>query len=174
MGCFYSKLRTTHLPVTDSPDFAHAARTPHTAAQPVVAYSPPRRSEESDAIPPNAQLTSQSVIVSNAQWQVYETLSELLKKTNRLCRQIGEKQANHGATLAPIHQSAIKLRDDLFRRTTYIEGNSPNRFQHRFNEIDHDFNAVISAISGTNQERFFDQAISFHISSPAERLNTPE
>ena len=171
MGCFYSNLRTTHYPVTDSPDFAHAARTTHAAAQGVVAYSPPRRSEESDDNPSNPQLTSQTIIASNAQWQVYETLEQLLKKTNHLCRQIGEEHANHGASFAPIQQSAVKLRDDLFRRTTYLEGTSPHRFQNRFNEIERDFNAIVSARSGSYRERFFDHAISFQISSAAERLN---
>ena len=160
--------------MTHSPDLAHAARTALAAAQPVVAYSPPRSSEESDAIPSNSQLTSQTVIASNAQWQVYETLEQLLKKTNHLCRQIGEEHANHGASFAPIQQSAVKLRDDLFRRTTYLEGTSPHRFQNRFNEIERDFNAIVSVRSGSHRERFFDHAISFQISSAAERLNDSE
>ena len=160
--------------MTHSPDLAHAARTALAAAQPVVAYYPPRSSEESDAIPSNSQLTSQTVIASNAQWQEHETLNQLLKQTNHLCRKIGEERANLGASLAPIEESAFKLRDDLFRRTTYIEGNSPHRFENRFNEIERDFNAIVSAISGSNQERFFDHAISFQISSAAERLNDSE
>ena len=184
MGCINSNLRTTHSPATYSPEHAQEPRTSpasaqeprttHHDAQSVGAYSPPRSSGESDHIPPNAQHVSGAVIASNAQWQAYHALGELLNKSNTLCQQIGEERVNLGDSLRAIHESAIKLRNDLHKRTDYIEGNSPHRYQERFNDIQQDFNAILSVTSGSNPGRFFDHALSFQIGSSATRSNAPE
>ena len=148
----------------------------HPVAPSALTHSPPRSSSESDQILPNAQHVSLSVIASKTQWRTHDALRNLRYRSNLLCQKISEERVNLGESLRAVHESAMKLRNKLRKRTGYIEGNSPPHYQKQFDHIEREFNAILSitsATSGSNPARSLDHALSLQIDSSATRSDAP-
>ena len=137
-------------------------------------YSPPPSSELSDHTPDTAQAMTGPIYATRHQWEQYHQFEHMLDQTNALCEKIADKRIAVGETLRAVHDSALTLRDNLRSRIRFMEGNSPSRYQTRFDTIVQDYTAIVSASTGNNSRRFFDHAISFERGSPSARSHLSE
>lgn len=137
-------------------------------------YSPPPGSELSDHTPDTAQAMTGPIVATRHQWQEYHQFEQLLDQTDALCEKNAAKRIEVGETVRAVHDGALTLRVNLRSRLRFMEGNSPSRYQTRFDKIVQDYNAIDAAYTGNNSQLFFDHAISFEIGSPSARSNLPD
>ena len=141
-----------------------------------VVYSPPsspsrHNSEDDEQVPTDAQNVAYPIYAQPAQMQELTEISSLLRDANELCRQIGEERPNLGESLRPVHENALRLRNDLRLRSQYVEGNAPSYYENRMNTIRQDFHAIISV--DAYPERYF-HTPSFQIHSPSARSDSSD
>ena len=137
-------------------------------------YSPPPSSELSVLTPDTAQAMTGPIYATRHQWEQYHQFEHMLDQTNALCEKIADKRIALGETLRAVHDSALTLRDQLRSRIRFMEGNSPSRYQSRFDTIVQDYTAIEAASTGNISQRFFDHTISFEIGSPSAPPNVSE